>query len=91
MKTIKFIKMKRLWIPAIGWILAGGFFNNCILAPHMEIGLVDWAQLLTALGIMLGIGGARDIGLKVTREKDGSTTIEEISTTLPTKEEAEKK
>lgn len=56
---------KRSWIPIIGWILCYGFFNNCVIAPYFHVDLVDWEQLLTSLGIMLGISGIRDIGIKM--------------------------
>lgn len=54
---------KRSWIPLIGWILCYGFLNNCVIAPYFDVELVDWEQLLTSLGIMLGISGVRDIGM----------------------------
>lgn len=76
---------KRYWIPAIGWFLFIGFFNNCVLAPYLSIKTIEWSQLLTALAVMLAISGARDVGLKKksdnsvkTAEKDGK--IVKIST-----------
>ena len=54
---------KRLWIPLIGWIICYGFFNNCVIAPLFSLPVVEWEYLLTGLGIMLGLSGARDIGL----------------------------
>ena len=54
------ISVKRLWIPAIGYALAGGFINNLVVAPFTHQPMVAWAHLLTALGILLGISGARD-------------------------------
>ena len=57
-------KGKRKWIPAIGWFLFLGFFNNCVIFPFFDIKVVEWGELLTALGVMLSISGARDVGLK---------------------------
>ena len=53
----------RSWIPLIGWILCYGFFHNCVIAPYFKAEIIDWEQLLTSLGIMLGISGVRDIGM----------------------------
>ncbi len=57
---IKEIILGRAWIPAIGYALAIGFINNLLIAPFVDIQQVDWAQLATALGILLSISGARD-------------------------------
>lgn len=54
---------KRLWIPVVGWALFGGFFLNCALAPYVKIHINDWTQLVSTLTVMLGISGARDVGL----------------------------
>lgn len=67
---------KRYWIPAIGWFLFLGFFNNCVLFPYFEIKTVEWGQLMTALGVMLAISGARDVGLK--KENENSVVIKEV-------------
>jgi len=67
---------KRYWIPAIGWFLFAGFFNNCVLAPYLSIKTVEWSQLLTALAVMLAISGARDVGLK--KKSDDSTRTTEV-------------
>ena len=55
---------QRWWIPCIGWVLAGGYFINCVLAPYIHLNVNDWSQLITALTVMLGISGARDVGLR---------------------------
>ncbi len=55
---------QRLWIPMVGWALWGGFFINCALAPYIDLQVSDWTQLISALTVMLGISGARDIGLR---------------------------
>lgn len=67
---------KRYWIPAIGWFLFIGFFNNCVLAPYLSIKTIEWGQLLTALAVMLTISGARDVGLK--KKSDDSTQTVDI-------------
>lgn len=54
---------KRMWIPVTGWALFGGFFINCVLGPYLKIQPNDWAQLIATLTVMLGISGARDVGL----------------------------
>ena len=64
---------KRSWIPLIGWVIAYGFVNNCIVAPYFEVGIIDWEQLLTSLGIMLGISGVRDIGMNRKKKDDGNS------------------
>lgn len=56
--------MKRKWIPTIGWILCYGVFHNCVVVPFFNIAMIEWAQLITLIGIMLGVSGARDIGIK---------------------------
>lgn len=66
---------KRFWIPAIGWFLFIGFFNNCVLAPYLSIKTVEWSQLLTALAVMLAISGARDVGLKKKSDNSVQTTV----------------
>lgn len=67
---------KRYWIPAIGWFLFIGFFNNCVLAPYLSIKTIEWSQLLTALAVMLAISGARDVGLK--KKSDDSTQTAKV-------------
>jgi hypothetical protein len=34
-----------------------------VIAPYFKTEIIDWEQLLTSLGIMLGISGVRDIGM----------------------------
>jgi len=54
---------KRMWIPITGWALFFGFFINCVLAPHIKIQPNDWTQLIATLTVMLGISGAREVGM----------------------------
>lgn len=63
-------------LSVIGWVLCYGFINNCIIAPYFDVGLVEWEQLLTSLGIMLGISGVRDIGIE--RSKQDVRPIKKI-------------
>ncbi len=75
---------KRMWIPITGWALFGGFFINCVLAPYLSVVPNDWAQLTATLTVMLGISGARDVGLlpkldeldKSKRQKEESSSDE---------------
>jgi len=64
---------KRSWIPLIGWIICYGFLHNCVITPYFAVDLVDWDQLLTSLGIMLGISGVRDIGMNRRKKDDGDS------------------
>ena len=50
-----------------------GFLHNCVIAPYFTVDLVDWEQLLTSLGIMLGISGVRDIGMNRRKKDDGNS------------------
>ena len=39
--------------------------------PRVDpVSVVDWEYLLTAMGILLGVSGARDIGLKERKTQD---------------------
>ena len=58
------VKKSRMWIPALGVVIAYGFFNNCAIAPYFDCKVIDWSQLIMTLAIMLGLGGARDIVLQ---------------------------
>lgn len=58
------VKKSRMWIPALGVVIAYGFFNNCAIAPYFNCKVIDWSQLIMTLTIMLGLGGARDIVLQ---------------------------
>lgn len=68
---------KRMWIPCVGWALFGGFFVNCALAPYFKLTPNDWTQLVSALTVMLGISGVRDVGLIPNMEKGQDTPISE--------------
>ena len=61
---------KRLWIPVLGWILCYGFLHNCLFASITGLLVVDWEYLLTAMGILLGVSGVRDIGVKERKKQD---------------------
>lgn len=68
---------QRMWIPCVGWTLAGGYFINCIIAPYIDLQVNDWSQLITALTVILGISGARDIGLRKKNKKNQEEKEEE--------------
>lgn len=58
------IKKSRMWIPALGVVIAYGFFHNCAIAPYFNCRAIDWTQLILTFSIVLGLGGARDIVLQ---------------------------
>ncbi len=59
MKFKDFI-LDRGWVVSIGYVIAIGFINNLLIAPFFNITLIDWGQMATALGVLLGISGTRD-------------------------------
>ena len=52
------IKKSRMWIPALGVVIAYGFFHNCAIAPYFNCRAIDWTQLILTFSIVLGLGGA---------------------------------
>lgn len=70
---------KRLWIPCVGWAVFGGFFVNCALAPYIHLQPNDWTQLVSALTVLLGISGARDVTLMPNLAKDQSPETPEAT------------
>jgi hypothetical protein len=58
------IKKTRLWIPALGFVIAYGYLHNCAIYPHVECEIVGWSELTLAFSVLIGLGGARDILLK---------------------------
>lgn len=48
-------------------------WHNCVIAPYFAVDVIDWEQLLTSLGIMLGISGVRDIGINRRKKDDGNS------------------
>ena len=68
---------QRMWIPMIGWAMFGGFFINCAIAPYFDLHVSDWSQLNSALTVMLGISGARDIGLRRIGKNENAADIAE--------------
>lgn len=61
----------------VGWILCYGIFHNCVIVPFFNLPVVDWEYLLTGLGIVLGVSGARDIGM-YRKEKKNDGNLPEI-------------
>lgn len=53
-----------MWIPALGVVIAYGFFHNCAIAPYFDCRAIDWTQLILTFCIVLGLGGARDVALQ---------------------------
>ena len=58
------VKKSRMWIPALGVVIAYGFFNNCAIAPSFTCKVIDWSPLILTFAIMLGLGGARVVVLQ---------------------------
>ena len=78
--------IRRRWITATGWFLAMGFLNNCVVAPYYPaLRTVDWWQLLTGLGILLGISGTRDVIFHKFQTKVGKISEDLIQTQEPEK------
>lgn len=65
----KKMSWKRAWIPLIGWILAGGFINNLIVHPFVDITLVNWEGMVAALAVMITISATRDFFMKKASNK----------------------
>ena len=40
------VKKSRMWIPALGVVIAYGFFHNCAIAPYFNCRIVDWVLIL---------------------------------------------
>ena len=60
---------KRAWIPLIGWILAAGFFNNLVIHSFLNITLIDWRGMASALAVMITISAGRDVLMKRSSDK----------------------
>lgn len=60
---------KRAWIPLIGWILAGGFFNNLVIHSFLDITLIDWRGMTSAVAVMITISAGRDVFMKRSSDK----------------------
>ena len=58
------VKKSRMWIPALGVVIAYGFFHNCAIAPYFNCRVIDWSQLILTFSVVIGLGGARDIVLQ---------------------------
>lgn len=58
------IKKSRLWIPALGVVIAIGFFNNCAIYPWIDSKVVPWDNLIITFALMVGWSGTRDILLR---------------------------
>lgn len=80
---------KRMWIPIVGWALFLGFFINCVLAPYLPININDWTQLTATLTVMLGISGARDVGLMPNLSEEEKARLRAKGTVEPTPPEGQ--
>jgi hypothetical protein len=58
------IKKSRMWIPALGAVIAAGFLCNCAVYPWIESKVVPWEYLIISFAIMVGWGGLRDVLLR---------------------------
>lgn len=58
------VKKSRMWIPALGVVIAYGFLHNCAIAPYCNCRVIDWSQLILTFSIVIGLSGARDIVLQ---------------------------
>lgn len=58
------VKRSRMWIPALGAVVAIGFLHNCALYPWLESKVVPWDNLIITFAVMVGWSGTRDILLR---------------------------
>ena len=85
------VKKSRMWIPALGVVIAYGFFHNCAIAPYFNCRVIDWSQLILTFSVVIGLGGARDIVLQRFRylgpvqKAIDVTAVSYTHLTLPTK------
>lgn len=72
---------KRLWISAVGFMIALGYIMNCIVQPSCEgaVRLIDWKDLNQSLLILLAISGTRDITLEGIKLIGGRVSIKNIT------------
>lgn len=79
-KTIEKIMTKKLWISAVGFMLALGYIMNCIVEPSCAgaVRLIDWENLNQSLLILLVISGTRDITLNGLKVFGGRISIKNV-------------
>ncbi|MBR1648653.1 MAG: hypothetical protein IJ689_03540 [Alphaproteobacteria bacterium] len=67
----------KLWISGIGFMLALGYFMNCVVVPSgwHNARLIDWDSLNQSLLVLLAISGTRDITLEGIRLIGGKLSI----------------
>ena len=62
---------KRPWITLLGWVIAAGFFINCLIAPYFEsVNVINWSGLIAALSTMLGVNATKDIRLTTGKDSE---------------------
>lgn len=75
--AIEKIMTKKVWISAVGFMLALGYIMNCIVEPSSAgaVRLIDWSNLNQSLLILLVISGTRDITLNGLKAFGGKISI----------------
>lgn len=75
--SVERIMTKKLWISAVGFVLAIGYVMNCIVEPlnNGAVRLISWDELNRALLILLVISGTRDITLNGLKLLGGRLSI----------------
>lgn len=78
--NIEKIMTKKLWISAVGFMLALGYIMNCIVEPSCAgvVRLIDWEKLNQSLLILLIISGTRDITLNGLKAFGGRISIKNV-------------
>lgn len=76
----KFMTSK-LWISAVGFVIAAGYIMNCVIEPSCQgaVRLIDWKDLNQSLLILLAISGTRDITLEGIKLIGGRISIKNIT------------
>lgn len=80
-EQVKNFMTKRLWISAVGFMIAIGYIMNCIVEPSCQgaVRLINWSDLNQSLLILLAISGTRDITLEGIKLIGGRISIKNIT------------
>lgn len=78
--AIEKIMTKKVWISAVGFMLALGYVMNCIVEPSSggAVRLIDWNNLNHSLFVLLVISGTRDITLNGLKIFGGKISIKNV-------------
>ena len=78
--NVEQILTKKLWISAVGFVLALGYIINCIVEPSFggSVRLIDWDELNQSLLILLIISGTRDVTLEGIKLIGGKVSIKNV-------------